>query len=95
MIVYILLAVSLVGNAVASIMIRNAMIKTESYDKFLTETQSFIIAIINTMKSIDIRGSFQSDDEIGAIFQQMNALVESLDVFLLDPKSESADAPNE
>lgn len=82
----VILVISVTANIVSGIFIRNAMIKVESYDVFFAEMQSRIVGIINTMKAIDIRGSFQSDDEVGSTFQQMNALVESLDVFLLEPK---------
>lgn len=88
----ILLFVSLVINVTTIVAIQKAMVKTESYDQFFAEMQTRITALINTMKEIDIRGSFQADDEIGAIFQQMQALVNSLDVFLLEPEDEDTNA---
>jgi hypothetical protein len=84
-----------VANCVAVLFVRNAMIKVESYDQFFAEIQTRITAAINTMKAIDIRGSFQSDDEVGGVFEQMYALVESLDVFLLEPTDEETNAPKE
>lgn len=95
MVLYIVLAVSLLVNIVGGIFIRNAMLKVYSYDRFFAETQTRIIAIINTMKAIDVRGSFESDDEVGGIFKQMYMLVESLDVFLLEPTGEETDAQKE
>ncbi len=86
------LAVSIILNIIGIIFIRNAMVKVESYDKFFTEIQTTITGIINTMKAIDIRGSFQADDEVGGVFQQMYALVQSLDVFLLEPIDEETNA---
>ena len=91
----ILLFISVIVNVVAVVVIRKAMVKTESYDQFFAEIQTRITAVVNTMKAIDIRGSFQSDDEVGGIFQQMNALVESLDVFILEPTDEDTNAKKE
>jgi hypothetical protein len=30
------------------------------------------------MKRIDLRGSFESDDEVGSVFQQLKSIIEKL-----------------
>jgi len=37
---------------------------------------------IDQMKQIDLRGSFEADDEVGSIFKDLYGLVTSLEVYL-------------
>lgn len=32
---------------------------------------------LQTMREIDIRGSFESDDEVGSVFQQLKTIIET------------------
>lgn len=61
----------------------------DEYDEFYQELQARLIKTISTMKEIDIRGAFESDDEIGTIFKQIQAMIGALDVFILTRDSES------
>ena len=78
-----ILVLSLILNGVLVLGIRRALSRTESYDEFFEAMQKRLSDTIKTMRSIDIRGSFESDDEVGGVFQQMKAMIEALDVFIV------------
>lgn len=83
-----ILILSIIVNGLLVMGIRRALARTEGYDEFFQATQTQIKTAIQTMRSIDIRGSFESDDEVGGVFQQMKAIVEALDVFLVSETSD-------
>jgi hypothetical protein len=87
-----ILFVSLILNVGLVLGIRRALVRTEGYDEFLEAMQNRLKTTIQTMRSIDIRGSFESDDEVGGVFQQMKAMIEALDVFIV---TETTDAEEE
>lgn len=78
-----ILVLSLILNGILVLGIRRALSRTESYDEFFEAMQKRLSDTIKTMRSIDIRGSFESDDEVGGVFQQMKAMIEALDVFIV------------
>jgi hypothetical protein len=43
---------------------------------------------LNTMKEIDERGSFESDDEVGAIFNELKATIDETTKLLLNETKE-------
>lgn len=88
----LVLIISLALNVGLVLGIRRALSRTEGYDEFFEAMQDRLKKTIQTMRSIDIRGSFESDDEVGGVFQQMKAMIEALDVFIV---KESIDAKNE
>jgi hypothetical protein len=93
MITVILLGLSIALNVVCVVGIVRALRHKEQYDDFFEETQNRIRKIIHTMKDIDIRGSFESDDEVGTVFQQMKTLIESLDVFIFGRLDDETTSP--
>lgn len=78
---FLLLSVAL--NVVMGIGIFRALRKSEEITAFFDAMQQRLSGTIELMRQIDIRGSFESDDEVGGVFQQMKAMVEALDVFLV------------
>jgi hypothetical protein len=60
----------------------NATKKIAVYDQFGEMVVNKLAQVITDMRTIDIRGSFEADDEVGDIFKQMLLLVESLYTFL-------------
>jgi hypothetical protein len=46
------------------------------YDDRQINTQIKIESMLSKMKEIDIRGSFESDDEVGSVFTQLKELIE-------------------
>jgi hypothetical protein len=47
------------------------------YDTREEETKRVLELMLTQMKEIDIRGSFESDDEVGAVFTQLKDLIET------------------
>lgn len=46
------------------------------YDVRDDETKRVLAMMLEQMKEIDIRGSFESDDEVGGVFKQLKDLIE-------------------
>jgi hypothetical protein len=51
-------------------------------EDYFESLQQAIVTTIAQMKSIDIRGAFEADDEVGLVFKGMLNMVVSLNTFL-------------
>jgi len=80
---FILFLLSLAGNIVMAIGVSRALKKTEEMNAFFDAMQQGLMSLIELMRQIDLRGSFESDDEVGGVFQQMKSMIEALDVYLV------------
>lgn len=49
----------------------------EGYDDRQIRTQDKLESMLQQMKDIDIRGSFESDDEVGAVFSELKETIET------------------
>jgi hypothetical protein len=49
----------------------------KEYDDRQITTQIKIESMLQKMKEIDIRGSFESDDEVGAVFTELKETIET------------------
>ena len=65
------------------------MIKVESYDELVEDQQTWINEFINrvdimsnTLKEIDSKGTFESDDEVGVFFKSLQQLQERIETFI-------------
>ena len=65
------------------------MIKVESYEEqierqsvWLDEFINRIDIMSNTLKEIDSKGTFESDDEVGTFFKSLKALQERIETFI-------------
>ena len=85
---YVILILSIILNAGFIIAIPRVLKKIDSYDDFFEQMQTTLIGTIDAMKSIDIRGSFQSDDEVGDTFRQLKGMVDALDVFIVTQRDD-------
>ena len=47
------------------------------YDDRQISTQIKLESMLSKMKEIDIRGSFESDDEVGAVFSELKETIET------------------
>jgi hypothetical protein len=47
------------------------------YDDRQLRTQEKLELMLQQMKDIDIRGSFESDDEVGAVFSELKETIET------------------
>ena len=59
----------------------NLMRKTELLETWVEEFTQLIESVNNELKVIDARGSFESDDETGSIFEQIKTIIKQLDKF--------------
>ena len=59
----------------------NLTTKLESLEDWVSDFIDTIEKIQTELKEIDYRGSFESDDETGAIFEQIKTTVNQLDRF--------------
>ena len=75
MIVEIILGVLLI---VESYIVWNLMRKTEMLETWIEDFNDVIISVNDELKVIDSMGSFESDDETGTIFKQIQETVNKL-----------------
>jgi hypothetical protein len=78
----IALGISVLANIIFLIGIRNLILQNEDLEDTLLETMNDIKQKVNiaydAIKDADIRGSFESDDEVGAVFTEIKEIVEKL-----------------
>ena len=75
MIVEIILGVLLI---IESYIVWNLMRKTEMLETWIEDFNNLIISVNDELKVIDSMGSFESDDETGTIFKQIQETVNQL-----------------
>ena len=82
MIIEILLGVSVIANLVLLYGVRNLLKQNEQLEDTVTEvvndTQETITTAIADMKQADLRGSFESDDEVGSVFTELKSITDKL-----------------
>ena len=82
MVIEIILGVSAVFNVGLLIGVRNLLKQNEQLEDDLVGTISGVVQTINEanekMKQADLRGSFESDDEVGTVFTELKGIVTDL-----------------
>ena len=82
MVIEIILGVSAVANIGLLIGVRNLLRQNEQLEDDLVGTISGVVQTINEanekMKQADLRGSFESDDEVGTVFTELKGIVTDL-----------------
>ena len=82
MVIEIILGVSAVLNIGLLIGVRNLLRQNEELEDDLVGTISGVVTTITQanekMKQADIRGSFESDDEVGSVFTELKRIVNEL-----------------
>lgn len=65
------------------LIIRNLLIQTEQLDDMVTntkiETRMKVNDAFKKMQETDLRGSFESDDEVGVVFKDLKKIIEDLE----------------
>lgn len=78
----IILGVSIVINVITILGIRNLLNQNEELEDTLVETmedvQRKVQTALDALRDADIRGAFESDDEVGAVFTELKDIVENL-----------------
>ena len=62
----------------------NLMRKTELLETWVEEFTQRIQIVQNDLKEIDTKGAFESDDEVGSIFEQIKNTVQQLENLMGD-----------
>jgi hypothetical protein len=79
---YTLITISVLLNIVLGLGIRNLLKQNEELEDTLLETTAEIkmkVAVaLDALKNADLKGSFESDDEVGVVFKEMKEIVENL-----------------
>ena len=90
MITYIIIAVLVVFSGILSYIIYNLLSKVERYEdvtidqtKYLQNISNIIIESQKHLQTLDEKGVFQADDEVGEFFKQMQAVQAELDKYML------------
>lgn len=78
----ITLVVSVIANIIFILGIRNLLLQNEELEDTLLDTLKDVKEKVNiamdALKDADIRGSFESDDEVGAVFTEIKEIVQKL-----------------
>jgi hypothetical protein len=84
--IYIILLISVVLNITFIISIFNLLKQTEELEDTIIETtlevKVKVSNALENLRNIDSRGSFESDDEVGATFTELKSIVENLNEIL-------------
>tara|TARA_B100000683_G_C12212889_1_gene441587 strand:+ start:26 stop:292 length:267 start_codon:yes stop_codon:yes gene_type:complete len=59
----------------------NLLVKTEKLETWVENFTQQVTKVQDDLKKIDQSGAFESDDEVGAIFKQINLIVNELEQF--------------
>ena len=82
MLVNILLIVFIIADVVGCYVIWNLMKKTELLEDFVGNVGEKIISVNERLKQIDSTGHFESDDEVGTVFDAIKETVNELNEFI-------------
>lgn len=81
-IIYIILGASIVLNIALFIGVRNLLKQNEELEDTILDTISDVKTKVSTaldaLKDADLKGSFESDDEVGVVFKEMKQIIENL-----------------
>jgi hypothetical protein len=94
MLLEVLLAIFVIATVVLGILLRSSLRREsllqstiDGYEKYFLDLQSGLTFVISEIKSIDLRGSFESDDEVGVIYKAISNMIKSLNVFITEDKN--------
>ena len=86
MLVEILLGIFIIAFLVEGYVVWNLMKKTELLEDFVGNVGEKIINVNGRLKQIDSTGHFESDDEVGTVFDAIKETVNELDEFINEEK---------
>lgn len=86
----IILGVLVVSLLIFMYILRNLLVKVEKYEDIVQDQVQYLQNISNAigegqkhLKSLDERGIFQSDDEVGYFFEQLKSVQDELNRYML------------
>lgn len=79
---YIIIGISVGINIALGIGIRNLLTQNEELEDTLVESmdevKTKISEALEALRAADLKGSFESDDEVGVVFKEMKNIIETL-----------------
>jgi hypothetical protein len=76
---YVILAISVIANIFLLIGVRNLLLQTEDFDNRLKVYSAYVTekigSALQSLRDADIKGSFESDDEVGSVFEDMKSII--------------------
>lgn len=73
-----ILIVSVILNVVAVFTTFNLLKKTEVYEDAVQQFYSAVSLTLHNMRALDERRMFETDDEVGTVFEQLTGVVNEL-----------------
>ena len=87
---YVIIGILVAFSGTLVYIIRNLMIKVEKYEDVTVDQTQYLQNISNIigesnkhLQNLDEKGVFQSDDEVGEFFNQMKAVQDELNRYML------------
>jgi putative heme iron utilization protein len=74
----VILAISLVGNVLLYNAANRQLLRVEEYEKVVADFYSKTSLILHTIRHLDEKQMFESDDEVGSVFAQIVDAVNEL-----------------
>ena len=91
LLVFILL-ILIAANVAMVFLIRSLLYKISVYEQWVTDCRTRVVEILDTMRAIDVKGTFatslndkgtfESDDQVGQVFKDLLELVEILNEYV-------------
>lgn len=78
----ILLVISVIVNVGLGVVTYRALQRAIISDEFCEMVVDRLVRIITDIRAVDLRGSFEADDEVGTVFKAILHLIETLEVFI-------------
>ena len=85
---WIVISVLLLIVGVLSFLCYNLYKKVIFFEDKIVDIQDRVEITLNIMREIDLRGAFESDDEVGDVFSQMKRLIDNLGQYIYEEKEE-------
>jgi len=74
--------ISLVANIIFIFSTVNMVRKVELFEDYFNNVQEGLHHVLQQIRSVDIRGAFEADDEVGIVFKAILGMISALDDFV-------------
>ena len=93
---WIFFIIIILASITSSILLFYALRRINQYEELLIQVQEIISFSSKKLKDVDVRGSFESDDEIGFIFEEIKSIQDILDgIFANEITGEETDGQDD
>lgn len=77
-----ILVLSVIANVLLGVVAYRALQRAIICEEFCEAVMLRLLQIVADIRSVDIRGSFEADDEVGLVFKAILHLIETLESFI-------------